>query len=147
MSVVMIPVLHDAVVLASRLDHLSAFPEIVGDRLFDIHVFARLASPDRNQCMPVIGGCRGDGVDTLVFEQLANVGMTGDLLATVARPLQFTIEHVLIDIADGHHADAGQFAEQAQVKASLTAKSHDRDSDVVVGSQRTGTRRHGESRG
>ena len=38
--------LHDAIVLARCLDHQPTFAQVVGDRLFDVHILAGLHGPD-----------------------------------------------------------------------------------------------------
>ena len=80
--------LDDAVVFARRLDHLAAFPDVVRDRLLDVDVLARLAGPDDDQRMPVVRRGDGDGVDVLVFEQLADIGVGLHRLAFVGEPLR-----------------------------------------------------------
>src|SRR4051812_5057026 len=59
--------------LAGRLDRNPSFMHIVAAWLLDVHVLTRLASPDRDQRMPMVG--RGDGhrVEVLVVQGLANV--------------------------------------------------------------------------
>ena len=67
------PDLNSDVVLARRLDHLPAFPDIVGDRLFNVNMFAGLARPDGCQCMPVVGHDDRYGIDFLVVQDLLEV--------------------------------------------------------------------------
>ena len=64
----------DALVLARGLHELRAFPDIVGDGLFDIDILAGLHRPDRGQSVPVIGGRDRDRVDVLVLEDAPHVG-------------------------------------------------------------------------
>ena len=83
--------LHHAAVLAGRFDHLAAFPDAPGGRLLDVDVLARLAGPDRLQRVPVVLRAETDGVDRLVVEQLALVGVGlqlqfGQLGVGLARP-------------------------------------------------------------
>ena len=72
--------LHDAVVLPRRFHHLAAFPHIVRDRLFHIHILARLAAPDRNQRMPVIWRGGRDRVNVFVVQELAQVAILFDVV-------------------------------------------------------------------
>jgi hypothetical protein len=54
MTEIVIAVLHDPAVLASRLDHLAAFPKVVRDRLFDVDILSGLAGPNRDQRVSVV---------------------------------------------------------------------------------------------
>src|SRR5262249_30352394 len=63
-------VLHDAVVLAGRLDGDPALVDVVTARLFDVDILAGLAGPDGHQRMPVIRRGDRDGVEVLVFQGL-----------------------------------------------------------------------------
>ena len=65
--------LHDALVLAGRLDHLAAFPRIVAERLFHVHVLAGLAGPNRGQRVPMVGRGDHDGIDRLVVQDAAEI--------------------------------------------------------------------------
>ena len=77
-------VLHDAAIFGRRFDALAALEHVVADRLFDVHVLASLASPDRNQRMPMVARGHGDDVQVLVVQRRANVGHA---LRTVSRRL------------------------------------------------------------
>ncbi len=66
-------VLDDPVVPPRGLDGDPAFVDVVAARLFDVDVLARLAAPDRDQGVPVIGRGDRDGVDRLVLEDAADV--------------------------------------------------------------------------
>src|SRR6185369_12433699 len=74
-------VLHDAIVLAGGRDNLPRFENIVRAGLFDVHVLTGLAGPDGLKGMMVVGSGDGYGVDTFVFEDLADVGEAGRLLS------------------------------------------------------------------
>jgi hypothetical protein len=70
-------------VLRAMLDHpliflggfhtLAAFKDVVADRLFDVHILARLAGPDRHQRMPMVGRGDRDDIQRLVVERFAHV--------------------------------------------------------------------------
>ncbi len=66
-------VLDDPSVFLGGLDHFAAFKNIVGHRLFDIDVLARLARPDGCQRMPMIGRGNGQRVNIVVFQYLAYI--------------------------------------------------------------------------
>ena len=65
--------LDDPLVLASRVDHLAPFPDRDRQRLFDIHVLARLAGLDRGHGMPVVGGRHDDGIDVTTIQDAPEV--------------------------------------------------------------------------
>ena len=66
-------VLDDPVVPPRGLDGDPAFVDVVAARFFDVDVLARLAGPDRDQGVPVVGRGDRDGVDRLVVEHAADV--------------------------------------------------------------------------
>ena len=131
--------LHDAVVLAGRLDHLPAFEDVVGGRLLHVHVLAGLAGPDRHQRVPVIGRGDHDGVDVLALQELAHVGVGRDLLVALLETLHLRSEIGVVDVAQGHDADAGDLAEMRISFSAHAADLHPRaDADhgqanVIVG--------------
>ncbi len=101
-------VLHDAIVLARRGHQLAGFEDVMGAGFFAIDILARLAGPDSDQRVPVVGRGDGDGVDGFVFEQLADVGEAGGaLLAGAFDFLEAHVEDGLIDIAHGGDFDVG----------------------------------------
>src|SRR5262249_37654968 len=60
---------------ASSFDNTPALAHVVADGLFDINVLAGLEGPDGRQGVPVVGRGDADGVDGLVLEDLAKVGL------------------------------------------------------------------------
>src|SRR5262252_3375182 len=101
-------VLDDAVVLTRGGDELLAFPITMRAGLFDINVLARLASPDAHQRVPVIRRGDRDGVNRLVFEQLANVHILFGPLARVLFNLAASLlEHGVVHVADGGDLNVG----------------------------------------
>ena len=65
--------LNDPLVLAHGLDHALAFHDVVTVRLFDVDVFAGLASPDGAERMPMVRRGDRDDVDVFVVEDAAKV--------------------------------------------------------------------------
>jgi hypothetical protein len=130
------PGLHDAVVLAGGLDHLAAFPDIVGNGLFDVYVLARLAGPDRHERMPVVGGRRGNGVDFLVFEQLTDVRIGFELVAfLIFEGLGFAFHVIAVGVTDGHQAGPLAAMEVPHVASALATDPDDRHADIVIGTE------------
>ena len=64
---------NNAVVPACGLDHLSAFPDVMGAGFFHVDMLSGLAGPYREKGMPMIRGGGGDGVDVLVLEDAAEI--------------------------------------------------------------------------
>ena len=57
-------------------DELLAFEDIMREGLLDVEVLAGLEGPDTLDGVLVVRGGDGDGVDILVFEHLADVGIS-----------------------------------------------------------------------
>ena len=125
--------LHDALVLAGRLDHLPALPDVVADRLLDVDILARLAGPHGDERVPVVGRRRGHHIDVLIFEQLAAVHVRVHLLAPLGEFLPLPFEEALIRIADGDDPHAGNLAKPVDVIGPLAANAHHREANVVIG--------------
>ena len=96
-------------VLAGGFDHLAAFPQSVGTRLFAVDILARLASPDRHEGVPVVRRGNGDRVEIVPLKELANVGLClGSVPRTVFDSRNGFREEALVDItnvADPHAGD------------------------------------------
>lgn len=134
-------VLNDAVVFAGGFNALAAFEDVVAAGFLNINVFAGLASPDGDEGVPVVGGGNGDGVDVVVFQKLANVGVGGDFVGVVF--FQFSdsaADDVFVNVAEGGDADAGNAAEAVDVRASASVDADDGDSDVFIGAEDFGVR-------
>src|SRR5882672_5829035 len=126
-------VLDDAVVFACGGDQLLAFPITMRAGLFDINVLARLASPDPHQRVPVIRRGDRDGVNRLVFEQLANVHVLYGPLARVLFNLAASLlEHGIVHIADGGDLDVGHPGICADVRLALPVAADHGDTDHAV---------------
>jgi hypothetical protein len=127
------PGLYDTVVLAGGLDHLTAFPDIMRDGLFDIDVLACLTSPYRYKRMPVVGRRRGNSVDAIVFQQLANVNIRLDLLSVFLLECACSLFDMLpVCIAERHNAHALLFIEIPDVTAALASRADHRKPQVVI---------------
>src|SRR5262245_10843732 len=94
--------LANAVEFAGGLDDAAAFADVVADRLLDVNVLAGLHGPDGGQGVPVVGRGNADGVNRLVFENLADVldvfGGEALLLLGVGHG---RADDALINVADG----------------------------------------------
>jgi len=132
------PHLHHAIVFASGLHHLAAFPEFVAGGLLHVHVFARLAGPDSRERVPVITRGDRDGVDILVFEKLPDVliGLLGFISGGLFGECDGPLDLRLVDIADGRHARLGQLRVAGDVVAPTAAHADYGDVDAVVRSTR-----------
>ena len=67
------PALNDPFIFAGRLQHLLSLPTVVGRRLLDVHIFARLTSPDCGKGVPVIRSSRNDGINRTVVQGFAEI--------------------------------------------------------------------------
>src|SRR5258706_611475 len=102
-------------------------------RLLDVDVLAGLAAPDGLQRVVVVGRGDGNGVDGLVFKQLAQVGVSRRTL-----PLRFLnvthtgVEDGLVNVADSCYFDIGHLTVGAYVAAAEAVHPHASYSDCVV---------------
>lgn len=134
-------VLDDAVVFAGGFNALAAFKDVVAAGLLDVDVFAGLASPDGDEGVPVVGRGNGDGVDGVVFQELADVGVGGDFGGVVFFQLiDSAANDVVVNVAESGDADAGNAPESVDVGASAPVDADDGDSDVFVGAEDLGVR-------
>ncbi len=78
-------VLNNSLVLASSLDALASLEDVMAARLLDIDVLARLAGPNSNQRVRVIGRSDANSINVLVFQQFANIDKGIDLFIAVTK--------------------------------------------------------------
>ena len=112
-------------VLAGRRHHLPPFPDVIGERLLDVHVLPRLTRPDRRQRVPVVRQGDDHRVDALVVEDLAGVAIRGDLRPEVAGRLDFPVEVRRVGVAERDDVGAGDLAEPADELMSPPAHTPD----------------------
>ena len=124
--------LHDALVAPRGVHRLAAFPNVVGNRFFHVHVFARLAAPDDDQRMPVIRRGGRDRVHVLAVEQLADVRVRLHALTLALQPRRGTFQRTCIAVAQGGHPHTGNRAEPFDVVAAATPHADHADADLVV---------------
>src|SRR5262249_12042335 len=123
----------DAVVFAGGGDELPAFPITLRAGLFDINVLARLASPYAHQRVPVVRRGDRDGVNRLVFEQLANVHVLFRPLPSVLFNLAAALlEHGVVHVTDGGDLDVCHLGICADVRLALPVNADHGDSDHSV---------------
>ena len=126
-------VLHNPVVLLDGAQQLPAFPPVVGERLFDVDVFARLAAPDGLQRMPVVGRGDGNRVNGLVIQQLAQVDESrrplDSHLLDFAQPL---VQDVLIHVAESGDFHVLHVAVLFYVRPALPVQANHRNAHAVV---------------
>ncbi len=101
--------LHNAAVLARRLDRKRTLANRVAQRFFKVNVFARLAGCDHLRDMPLLVAGDDNRVDVLVLEQLAEVPVCRNALPAGTFP---SIGQVLrVHVANRDKPCAGQFLE------------------------------------
>ena len=129
-------------------DELLAFEDVMRKGLLDVEVLAGLEGPDALDGVLVVRRGDGDGVDILIFEHLADVGVAlgaGDVLHALGDDLG-------VDVAEGDDADALDLLELLDVFLTAAAEADDGDAEVTVGASGLGVglgaeARHGGSQG
>src|SRR4051812_41311626 len=58
--------LNDSPVLPGCLDDLAAFPHVMADGFFEVHVLSRLTGPNGGQGMPVVARCNCHDIDAFI---------------------------------------------------------------------------------
>ena len=118
-----------------RVLNRKRFVEPPGHRLLDVHVLTRRERIDAHRAVPVIGCGHDDGVDVLVLEQLAIVGVRltlrafGGHLRLAARRLPHVAHRNHVDVVAGH-----LFADQiAQVAAPHRVDADHAKVNTIVG--------------
>ena len=101
--------LHDAAILACRLDHLTPLPNRIAGVLLHIHVLARLTGHDGGQGMPVFGRRNDHGIHLAVLEGHPHVGDSlGRPLLDPSQILHDAVATILPNIADILELHPGQ---------------------------------------
>ena len=112
--------LRHALELAGGADHRPAFGHGQGDRLFDVGVHAGLHGEDRDPGAGVRGGFDHHGVELLVLDHLAEVGIGAPRLAA-GKLLDVLLGLLDLAIAGRHDLeslDVGRFANQPRTAAA-----------------------------
>ena len=140
-------VLHDFAVLFRGGHELPAFENVVGKRLFDVHVLARLAGPDRRQRVPMVRRRDGHRVDALVGERLANIAIQfGPLALGFFDDLRAALEDIGVDVAKRDvFGFILHFEDVLDVRAALAVEADRANADSAIHVARGG--RTGGSRG
>ncbi len=81
----------------------------------------------------MIGHAEDDGVDVLVVEQFAIVGVGVDLDVAFFELRHFGVQELRVHVADRHHAHAGELAKVLDMFLALLADTYDGYTDVVIG--------------
>ena len=126
--------LHDAIVLARRLDHQPTLAQIVRGRLLDVDVLAGATGPDGRRGVPVVRSGNRQGRHRLVIESAAEVLF--DLRLFRLTLLQL-VERLGDDVAVGI-ADVGDFHVLKSRKAgkmpeAAAVNTHDGQDDLFIG--------------
>ena len=106
-----------------------AFDDGQPERLFAIHVFARLTGPDRDQRMPMIRRRDGNRVHLLVFEQLSDVLVFLDAF----KVLGSAFKDVEIHVAERDDPCALHFTELTDVRSAPAVDADHGHADEVIG--------------
>ena len=125
--------LNHTLIFSGSPDELAALEDVVRDGFFDGGVFAGLAGPDAHQAVPVIGCDDGDGVDVLVFEELAIVDVGVDVLIAFGEVLLAPVQHSGINVAEGDDADTRHASIGVDMALAHAIEADDGNADVVIG--------------
>jgi len=129
------PMLNDALVPGSGLDHLAALEDVMRAGLLDVDVLTGLATPDRGQGVPVVRGGDRQAVHVLIVEHAANVELgLGGGGPSFGRELDPLLKEAFIHVTQGHHANVLDLVVGADVVFALPADSDDGDANLLVGS-------------
>ena len=126
--------LADAAVDARGLDDGRPFLHLEGQRLFHVHVLARVERIDGNGGMPVVRHADQHGVQLLHLEQFA---MVAEGLGFRRDPL-CGIDLGAVDIADGRDIHGSGLDELAHVAAAALAATDEAELHALVGAVDTG---------
>src|SRR5690606_18529085 len=69
-------------VFPGSLNHLASFSQCIGNRLLDVHIFARLTGPDCLKGVPVIGCSDGNGINVRIFEKSAKIELSAGAISS-----------------------------------------------------------------
>ena len=124
-----------------RFGEHRAFLEIVGDRLFQIHVLAGRDRIQRHAEVPVIGGGNDHRIDILVVQDLAVIEMRG---GESARALFEEVAMRSIDVTDCHDLARRCFIRGLNEPLHALAGSNQSEPDLFIGAKnaRGSKRRH-----
>ena len=122
--------LHDAVVLARRVDHRAAFLDVVRDRLLDVDVLARLAGHDHRDRVPVIDGRDDHRVEVVALDDAPEVGLhrRGAARLLLGHLLRAPAVHVP-HVAHGDDLHVVVLLEVVQVRTAHAADADRSDAD------------------
>ena len=137
-------VLHDAAVFARRFDQDPAFAKDVAGRFLDVDILAGLHRADRDGRVPVMGRRHDDGLDSLVFKDLAEIlDQRRRVPAGAVDGLPRSLRVGLVDVAERHDADVVAGQEPLDMSVSHASDADDGNPELVVG--RSGVGPDGET--
>jgi hypothetical protein len=108
--------------IASRRHHLPAFPDVVREGLFHVHIIASLARPNRCQSVPVVWCCDNYRVDVRVVQYSTKIHVRRDSITLFPQQFDAVVEDRFVDIAHGDDFRAGN---QSDLLEQLTASTAD----------------------
>jgi hypothetical protein len=151
--------LDDFAVGTRGFDDFAAFPNVVGNRLFAINIFAGLNGPDGGEGMPVIRRGDADDVEVFFLEEFADVAegfdggsgfggtVGGGFFGIFLNAREAFAHDIFVHVAKGDHAGAGGFAEAIDVGFAAAVEADGGDADVAVGAGDLGPGFGGETGG
>ena len=124
------PNLHNAFVFFLSVESVLPFREIVGQRLFDIHILAGGAGVHRHGNMPVIGRADQDRVDVLALENFHVIfGGEGAWIGQLAS----LFEVLVVNVTNGGDANIGDFLERLHESTAAASRAKTADIQRLIG--------------
>src|SRR6266404_4186359 len=124
--------LDNAIVFARRGYDLTAFPDIMRHRFFEVNILASLNCPDGPEGVPMVGRGEGNDIDIFIFEQLANIGISFDLPTLVLPSLQLFIEDVAVHVAQRHQPRTFDLGHLVQMVFAASIEADDSVADIRI---------------
>src|SRR5262249_49080679 len=138
--------LHNAVVMLRGLDHPTAFASEERHRLFDVNVFARGASQDGQQRVPVVGSRNDHGVNILAVVHPAKILEALGLLAGFLLDSRNAFaEPRLVDFADRRRLHIGLGEKVEQMSFADQPYADESDANAVVRAENVPVSRRAEN--
>jgi hypothetical protein len=121
--------LADSVVLSSGCDGLLTFPLTMRQWFFDIDIFAGFHRPDSRQAVPVIARCDDDCINSVVFQQVAQIGIPLCLWISFFRCRNSTA----IRVTQSRNLDAVNFVKHPHQLVRSPATADESEIDFFIG--------------
>lgn len=124
----------DYPVVPLTVGEFTAFPDVVGDGLFDVDVLAVRGGGEGDESVGVVASGDGDGIDVLAFTELAVVGEGFDLDVVLRERFLFARQLGGVDVAEGGEGGAGVGFDGVDVGTTAAFDADHGDTEFSIGS-------------